>query len=131
VTPTAASANSVISVQVNGGGYANVTSGSPSGLLDLNVGTNTVDVRVTAENQAFAQTYTVTVTRAASLAPTPENITRAVSGSNLILSWTQPSWKLATGTNVTAITNIIPGATSPYTNSLGSDPQRYYRLIYP
>jgi hypothetical protein len=130
VTPTAASANSVISVQVNGGGYANVASGSPSGLLDLNEGANTVDVLVTAENQAFTQTYTVTVTRAAG-GPAAESITTAVSGGNLILSWIDPSWKLATGTNVTAITNIIPGATSPYTNSLGSDPQRYFRLIYP
>jgi hypothetical protein len=129
VTPTAASANSVISVRINGGGYANVTSGSPSGLLDLNEGTNTVDVLVTAENQAFTQTYTVTVTRAAG-GPTPEPITPTVSGGNLILSWTSPSWKLATGTNVTAITNIVPGATSPYTNSL-SEPQRYFRLVYP
>jgi hypothetical protein len=33
-------------------------------------------------------------------------------------------------TNVTAITNIIPSATSPYTNSL-SEPKRFYRLVYP
>jgi hypothetical protein len=131
VTPTAAATNATISVRVNGGGYATVASGLPSGALALNVGTNTVDVRVTAQNLAYTNIYTTTVTRAASPAPTPENITSTVSGGNLVLSWTQPSWKLATGTNVTAITNIIPGATSPYTNSLGSDPQRYFRLVYP
>ena len=96
VTPTAVSANSVISVRVNGGGYANVTSGSPSGLLALNEGANTVDVQVTAQNPAFTQTYTVTVTRAAG-APAPEPIMTTVSGGSLILSWTDPSWKLATG----------------------------------
>jgi hypothetical protein len=129
VTPTAASANSFISVRINGGAYTNITSGSYTDLLPLNEGTNTVEINVTAENQAFSQTYTVTVTRASS-SPTPENITPTVSGGNLILSWTQPTWKLATGTNVTAITNIIPGATSPYTNSL-SEPKRFYRLTYP
>lgn len=129
VNPTAASAGSVISVRINGGAYTNVTSGSFSGELPLNEGTNTVEINVTAENQAFSQTYTVNVTRASG-SPTPESITRTVSGGNLILSWTQPAWKLATGTNVTAITNIIPSATSPYTNSL-SEPKRFYRLVYP
>jgi len=129
VTPTAFSANSVISVQINGGGYTNITSGSPTDLLALNEGANTIEVKVTAENQAFSQTYMMTVTRASS-APTPENITSTVSGGNLILSWTDPSWKLATGTNVTAITNIVSGATSPYTNSL-SEPKRFFRLVFP
>ena len=43
VTPTAADANATIAVQVNGGGYAPVTSGMPSSSLPLNVGANTVD----------------------------------------------------------------------------------------
>ncbi len=72
----------------------------------------------------------LTVVSTGPAAPTPESITTTVSSGNLILSWTDPSWKLATGTNVTAITNIIPGATSPYTNSL-SEPKRFYRLVYP
>ncbi|MEY4387657.1 MAG: hypothetical protein RLY20_2940, partial [Verrucomicrobiota bacterium] len=129
VNPTAASASSVISVRINGGAYTNVTSGSYSDALPLNEGANTVEVMVTAENPGYTQTYTVMVTRASS-SPTPENIARTVSGGNLILSWTQPAWKLATGTNVNAITNIIPGATSPYTNSL-NEPKRFYRLVYP
>ena len=129
VTSTAADANATLAVRVNGGAYVNVASGSPSGALSLNVGVNTVNVRVTAQNANYINTYTTTVTRA-DAAPTPENIITTVSGGNFILSWTQPIWKLATGTDVTAVTNIIPGATSPYTNSL-SDPQRYYRLVYP
>jgi hypothetical protein len=130
VTPTAADANATLAVRVNGGTYINVASGSPSGALSLNVGANTVDVRVTGQNANYINTYTTTVTRA-DAAPTPESITSTVSGGNLILSWAQPSWNLATGTNVTTITNIIPGATSPYTNVLTTEPQRYYRLVYP
>lgn len=67
VTPTAVQANATIAVRVNGGSYANVTSGSTSGTLALNVGDNTVDVHVTAQDGTITKTYTVTVTR---LAPT-------------------------------------------------------------
>jgi formylglycine-generating enzyme required for sulfatase activity len=62
-TPTRAQANATIEVRVNTGTYAAVTSGSPSASLPLNVGTNTVDVRVTAEDGTTRKTYTVTVTR--------------------------------------------------------------------
>jgi hypothetical protein len=62
--------------------------------------------------------------------PTPEPIIFSTSGGNLVLSWTQPGWKLATGTDIFSVTNIISGATSPYTNNLG-DAQRYFRLVYP
>ena len=63
VTPTRAQANATIEARVNGGTYAAVTSGSPSASLPLNVGTNTVDVRVTAQDGATQKTYTVSVTR--------------------------------------------------------------------
>ena len=73
VTPTVADINATIEVRVNGGGYSTVASGSPSGALALNVGANTVDVRVTPEAGPFGpaqvtagtpKIYTVTVTRA-------------------------------------------------------------------
>jgi formylglycine-generating enzyme len=63
VTPTRAQANASIEVRVNTGTYAAVTSGSPSASLPLNVGTNPVDVRVTAEDGTTQKTYTVSVTR--------------------------------------------------------------------
>src|SRR5690606_33041436 len=46
VTPTQSDANASIQIQVNGGGYATVASGSASGSLSLNVGDNTIDVKV-------------------------------------------------------------------------------------
>jgi uncharacterized delta-60 repeat protein len=65
VIPTTADTTASIQVRVNGGSYANVTSGSVSSSLALNVGANTVDVKVTAQD-GTTKTYTVTVTRAGS-----------------------------------------------------------------
>jgi uncharacterized delta-60 repeat protein len=62
-TPTGAQANATIAVRVNGGSYASVTSSSPSGSLALNVGSNTVDVQVSAQDGLTQKIYTVTVTR--------------------------------------------------------------------
>lgn len=62
VTPTRAEANATIEVRANGGNFVSVTSGSASGSLALNVGTNPIDLRVTA-HAGNTQTYTVTVTR--------------------------------------------------------------------
>ncbi len=66
VTPTRYDANATIQVRVNGGTYATVTSGSASSALSLNVGSNTIDVTVTAQDNTTIKTYTITVTRAAS-----------------------------------------------------------------
>lgn len=63
VTPTKADANAAIQVRVNAGAYANVNSGSASAGLALNVGTNSIDVKVTAQDGTTIKTYTVTVTR--------------------------------------------------------------------
>lgn len=64
VTPTRAEANATIQVRVNSGSYTAVSSGSPSGSLALNLGSNTVEVLVTAQNTAN-KTYTIVVTREA------------------------------------------------------------------
>jgi hypothetical protein len=63
VTPTKSDANASIQVRVNAGTYATVTSGSSSSPLTLNVGSNTVDVKVTAQDGSTIKTYTLTVTR--------------------------------------------------------------------
>lgn len=61
VTPTAAEPNATITV--NGD---TVTSGSPSQPISLDVGPNTITVLVTAQDGTTSETYTITVTRAAS-----------------------------------------------------------------
>jgi hypothetical protein len=65
VTPTQTTSNATATIQisVNAGSYANVTSGVASGPLALNVGANTIDVKVTSPNGSIIKTYTTTVTR--------------------------------------------------------------------
>lgn len=63
VTPTVADSTATVQVRVNGGAYAAVTSGSASAALALNLGSNTIDVLVTAQDGTTTMTYTTTVTR--------------------------------------------------------------------
>jgi len=63
ITPVSANASATIQVRVNGGTYSNVTSASPSASLTLAGGTNTIDVRVTAQNQVTTRTYSIAITR--------------------------------------------------------------------
>lgn len=65
VTATRAQANATLQVQVNGGGFSALTSGVASTALNLNVGANPIDVKVTAQDGTTIKTYTITVTRAA------------------------------------------------------------------
>jgi sulfatase modifying factor 1 len=78
VTPTSAQANATIEARLSTGTYAAVTSGSLSASLPLNVGTNIVEVRVTAQ-AGNTQTYTVAVTRDKAA----QNITIANPGAKL------------------------------------------------
>jgi|GEM_PF-2394857 len=81
VTATRADANATLQVQVNGGGFNPLTSGSPSGNLGLNLGANTVDVKVTAQDGTTTKTYTTTITRQAAGA----DVSLALSGGNLTI----------------------------------------------
>jgi hypothetical protein len=128
VTPTVTDATAIVQVRANGGGFTSVTSGLPSGALSLNVGANTVDVKVTAQDATTIKTYTVTVTRAA--VPVPEPITISKSGSDLVMSWTQSAFNLASSTNVAGPYVPVAGATSPYTNSTSTGTM-FFRLVYP
>jgi hypothetical protein len=84
VTPTRAQANATIEARVNGGSFSPVTSGSPSGLLALNIGSNTVQVRVTAY-AGNTMIYTATVTRRALPVVIP-NPTTSITATGAILS---------------------------------------------
>ncbi|MEO6977987.1 MAG: cadherin-like beta sandwich domain-containing protein, partial [Mucilaginibacter sp.] len=65
VTPAVTDIDATVAVQVNGGGFNSVTSGSASAPLALNEGANTIDVRGTAQDGTTTKTYTLTVTRRA------------------------------------------------------------------
>ncbi len=63
VTATFAQANATAQVRVNAGTQSNLGSGIASGPLALNMGQNTVQVRVLAEDGVSSRTYAFVVTR--------------------------------------------------------------------
>ena len=109
VTPTKVDANSTIQVRVNGGTYATVTSGSTSASLSLNVGSNTVDTRVTGPNGTTNKIYTITVTRLSSNADLSALTTAAGTIS--------PSFAAATISYKVAVINTTTSVTVTPTKS--------------
>jgi gliding motility-associated-like protein len=101
LTPTVTDATATI--KVNG---TTVASGAASGNIALNVGSNTITTIVTAQDGTTAQTYTVTITRAA-------GISTIATLSNLSLSSGTLNPAFASGT--TAYTASVGNATSSIT----------------
>ncbi|MGV3661374.1 MAG: beta strand repeat-containing protein [Prosthecobacter sp.] len=63
LTATVAEPHATLAMRVNGGGYAAAISGSAGPSLPLNLGDNTLDVRVTAEDGVTQKTYSVALRR--------------------------------------------------------------------
>ncbi|MFB9274980.1 cadherin-like beta sandwich domain-containing protein [Cohnella cellulosilytica] len=79
VRPTAADTNATLAVRVNDGTSIPVTSGQNSSALALNVGVNTIEITVTAQD-GTGKNYAISVTRAASTVATLSGLTLS-SGS--------------------------------------------------
>ena len=113
VTPTKIDANASIQVRVNNGTYATVNSGSASGALALNVGSNTIDVKVTTQNGSSIKIYTITVTR---VLP-PPTITSFTPSSASV-----GSLVTITGANLSNLTAItIGGVSAIIVSNTGTD----------
>lgn len=106
VTPTRTNANATIEVRVNGGSYASVTSGSASSALSLNVGSNTIDVRVTAEDGTTQKTYTTTLCRVPTV---------SISSTNGPLCYGEDVSFTLTGTSGATVTYNINGGSNTTT----------------
>lgn len=104
VTPTSAQANATLEVKVDGGTYAAVSSGSPSSLLSLDVGSNTIDVRVTAQDGVTQKTYSLVVTR---LPSTNANL----SGLTLSIGTLSPAFASATSSYAASVDNVTASIT--------------------
>ena len=76
------------------GTFNAVTSGMASSAIALDVGANTLVVRVTAEDTTTTKDYTVTVTRQAAVPAAPTNLAFQENDGNLYLEWTAPSGTL-------------------------------------
>ena len=74
VRPTAADSTALLTVRVNGGTAVAVTSGQNSSSLALNVGVNTIEITVTAQD-GTEKKYSISVTRAASTVTTLSGLT--------------------------------------------------------
>lgn len=112
VTATKADANATLQLQANGGGFTALTSGVTSSPLSLNVGPNTIDVKVTAQDGTTTKTYTTTITRAAPVFPTSTTVTSSnptpTYGDGVTLTATITS---TGGTPSGTVEFVIDGAT--------------------
>lgn len=87
-------------------------------------GTSTIGYTITdGFGGLSSSTITVTVTPL-----TPEPIGFQTTSGKLILTWTQPGFFLQTSTNVAGPYITVPGATSPFTNVIGTNAAQFYRL---
>jgi gliding motility-associated-like protein len=103
VTPTTADPSAKVTVALNGGAAAAVTSGTASASLALNLGANTITTVVTAQDGVTTKTYIITVTRV------PSN-----NASLTAITLTPASTLTNTGTvgTITTYTTSVSGATA-------------------
>ena len=123
LTPTVAdTGKATVGVRKGSSGdFTAVTSGSASAAIALSVGSNTLVVRVTAENGSTTKDYTVTVTRQSTqtqAAPTGLTVTPGVM--QLRVSWTAPSGSF-TGYRLD-ITSATASAVANGATASGSNP---------
>lgn len=64
LTPTVDHASASLHIRINGGSYTSLSSGTASAALPLTTGDNTIEVRVTAQNNS-TKTYTLVINRPA------------------------------------------------------------------
>ena len=107
VTPTVQEPNAT--VKVNG---VSVPSGTPSGPISLNVGSNVINVVVTAQDGTTMRTYTVTVTRAASSNANLSNLVLSSGTLNPSFDPAVTSYTASVSNSTTSIT-VTPTVQQP------------------
>jgi uncharacterized delta-60 repeat protein len=99
ITPTHPEGNARISIRFNDGSYTDINSGSPSAPLPLDVGMNTVEVRVVAQDGTTTRTYTISLMRAAESPGDVDPLDADVEGGPVTAMAAQPDgkWIIAGG----------------------------------
>jgi hypothetical protein len=87
VTPTLDAATSTQQVRINNGTYETLASGATSSDMNLNVGTNTINILVSAQHPSYKRTYTITVTRKGLPPAVPENLVTTPASNSVKLTW--------------------------------------------
>ncbi len=90
VTPTSTSNVATIETRVNAESFAAVTSSTASNALNLNIGNNSIEVKVTAEDGIAIRTYTINATRLSSVVPVQiANLTANLQANKTVaVKWT-------------------------------------------
>ena len=83
ITPVQLNPSGTMQVQINDSTYANITSGNTSATLALNEGSNTIDVKVTAQDGFTVKIYTITLIRTASSLVNAKLVGLAISSGTL------------------------------------------------
>ncbi len=84
VTPTSNDPNSTIEVRINEDEFAPVASNTPSHLLTLGIGSNLVEIRVTAQDNVTQRTYQIVFTRRSAPGVSSPTVTsRTATGATL------------------------------------------------
>lgn len=115
VTPTTADANATVTV--NG---TPVTSGTPSGSISLNVGSNIITIMVTAPDLTTTKTYTVDVTRQAAGIPTLTITSPLPNFGNVCINTTTAPGSFTLDGSSLDGSNIVLSALTGFTYSLTS-----------
>ncbi|WP_295719297.1 cadherin-like beta sandwich domain-containing protein [Mucilaginibacter sp.] len=101
-TPATAEANATITV-TNAGNTTTINAGTPSVLIPLNAGANTVTTNITSQDGSTTKTYTVTITR------TVPSADATLAGLNLSTGTLSPVFSSSTDT-YTANVNYATGS---------------------
>ncbi|OIR00730.1 cadherin-like beta sandwich domain protein [mine drainage metagenome] len=119
VTPTHNESHATIQVRINAGTYASVTSGSASSALSLNVGDNTIDILVTAQD-GTTNTYHIVVRRQSSDATLSNLVATTATFSSPFVSSTidyqtiVPYTTSSITVTPTITTPVSPGSATPH-----------------
>ncbi|MCG2612684.1 cadherin-like beta sandwich domain-containing protein [Terrimonas sp. NA20] len=87
VTPTLDAATSTQQVRINNGTYETLASGATSSDMNLNVGTNTINIVVSAQHPSYKRTYTITVTRKGLPPAAPTNLVTTPAANSVKITW--------------------------------------------
>ncbi|MDD9269220.1 cadherin-like beta sandwich domain-containing protein [Paenibacillus sp. GCM10023248] len=111
LTPTVSHPNATVEVKANEAAYAAVSSGSPSSPLPLEVGSNVISVKVTAQDGS-SKVYTITVKRLNNEAHL-SNLTVSPGNLNEQFSSDKPDYTMADVSYSTSSITVTPTAVDP------------------
>lgn len=136
ITPTIEAATTSAQVRVNGGTYSPIASGATSADMDLNVGTNTINIFLQPAHPTNTRTMQITVTRLGVPPPTPNNFVVAPAHNSVRLTWDPAPgatrynvYRATSPTGFFALQTGTPITTTSYTNTATVGTTYYYYVV--